>query len=238
MLFLQNAAMMNQAMDDMDEISGISLGGGRIPVAALAGAMKSGSVYNNIRISNSTVGVFSTGDLARIDAVITLTKDTDVEAIGETLKNLTQTIIDTRDIDHNAKRELVELIQSLAEQVVGSQGARKPSVIMTLVRGIEERAKKLEETMSGKRGDDLMHAALNWNFPFAPSDYRHSETTYVSSASNPVLVRRIYDPLRIGPNGFAHADALWEWVKTNIQLPKSLITEIENERNSIKSEAR
>jgi hypothetical protein len=141
MQFLQNAAMMNHALDEMDEISGISLGGGRIPVAALAGAMKNGSVYNNIRISNSTVGVLNTGDLARIDAVITLTKDTDVEAIGDILKSLTQTIIDARDIEQKAKKELVELIQSLAEQVVGSQGARKPSVIVTLVRGIEERAK-------------------------------------------------------------------------------------------------
>ncbi len=72
MQFLQNAAMMNQAMDDMDSISGISTGG-RIPVTALANAMQKRHVYNNIRISNSTVGVLNTGDLAKIDAVITLT---------------------------------------------------------------------------------------------------------------------------------------------------------------------
>ena len=141
MQFLENAAMMNQAADEMDAIAGFSTGGGRIPVAALAGAMQKGSVYNNIRISNSSVGVLNTGNLARIDAVITLTKDTDVEAIGETLRNLTQTIIDAGEIEQKAKKELVDLIQSLGEQVVGSTGERKPSVIMTLLRGIEERAK-------------------------------------------------------------------------------------------------
>jgi hypothetical protein len=78
--------------------------------------------------------------LAKIDAVITLTKDTEVEAIGDTLGDLTQVIIDA-DIERKVKKDLIELIQSLAEQVVGSQGPRKPSVIMTLLRGIEERAK-------------------------------------------------------------------------------------------------
>jgi hypothetical protein len=140
MQFLQHAAMMNQAADDMDSMVGFRTGG-RIPVVALANAMQKRHVYNNIRISHSTVGVLNTGDLARIDAVITLTKDSDVEAIGETLKNLTQAVIDARNIDEKAKKDLVELIQSLAEQVVGSQGQRKPLVIMTLLRGIEERAK-------------------------------------------------------------------------------------------------
>jgi hypothetical protein len=141
MLFLQNAAMMNQAADDLDSFAGFSTTGGRIPVGALAkAAEKKGPVYNNIRISNSTVGVLNTGDLARIDAVITLTKDTDVEAIGQTLMKLTQAIIDAKEIEQKAKRELVELIQSLAEQVVGSQRQRKPSVIMTLLHGIEQRA--------------------------------------------------------------------------------------------------
>jgi len=96
---------------------------------------------------------------------------------------------------------------------------------------------KLEETMSGKHGDALLHAALNWNFPFAPSGYEHSPTTYTSSSENPVLVRRLYDPLEAGPKHFAHADVLWQWVKGNIQPPKSLITEIEDERSKIKAKS-
>src|SRR5262249_20748868 len=82
-----------------------------------------------------------TGDLARIDAVITLTKDTDVEAVGKLLTAFTQAVIDAKDVDKNAKKELIELVQALAEQVVGSQGTRKPSVIMTIVRALEEGAK-------------------------------------------------------------------------------------------------
>jgi len=141
MQFLQNAAMMNQAADDMDMITGLGRMGGRIPVAELAKAMQKGSVQNNIRITNSTVGVINTGDLARIDAVITLTKDTDVEQVGTAIKAVMEATINAQDIEVATKKEIVELVQSLAEQIVGSQGSRKPSVIMTLVRAIEERAK-------------------------------------------------------------------------------------------------
>jgi hypothetical protein len=142
MQFLQNAAMMNQALDDMDEISGIASGGGRIPVAEMAKAMqKKAPVYNNIRIHNSTVGVLNTGDLARIDAVITLTKDTDVEAVGDKLRALTQAVIDSAELAAESRKEIVDLLQSLSEQVIGSQSQRKPSVIFALMKAIEERAK-------------------------------------------------------------------------------------------------
>jgi hypothetical protein len=142
MQFLQNAAMMNQALDDMDEISGFASGGGRIPVAEMAKAMqKKAPVYNNIRIHNSTVGVLNTGDLARIDAVITLTKDTDVEAVGDKLRALTQAVIDSAELAAESRKEIVDLLQSLSEQVIGSQSQRKPSVIFALMKAIEERAK-------------------------------------------------------------------------------------------------
>jgi hypothetical protein len=94
----------------------------------------------------------------------------------------------------------------------------------------------LEETMSGKRGDELMRAALTWNVPFfAPDEYMQPPVSYTSSAQNPVLVRRLYDPLKAGPANFEHNDALWKWVKDNIHLPKPLVQEIESERQRIKA---
>ena len=49
--------------------------------------------------------------------------------------------------------------------------------------------------------------------------------------------RRLYDPLEAGPAHFAHNDALWKWVKDNIQLPRSLISEIESELQKIKAKS-
>jgi hypothetical protein len=135
--FLQNAAMLNLSLDEMDAVVGLPLAGGRVPVAALAQAMRGRTVLNNIHVTNSTVGVLNTGDLARIDAAITLTKNTEVESIGVQLQKLTQAIVDTSDLDEARKKEMLDLVQSLAEQVVGPQ---KPSVMKALLKSIEERA--------------------------------------------------------------------------------------------------
>lgn len=138
MQFIQNAASLNQALDEMDFATGIHTGGGRIPVDAIAKAMQKGAVYNNIAVTNSQVGLINTGDLAKIDAAITMTRDTDAELIGQHLKTLTQAVIDSGELNTASKNELTELIQSLSEQIVGN---RKRSVIMSLLRSIEERAK-------------------------------------------------------------------------------------------------
>jgi hypothetical protein len=136
--FLMNAAMLNQANDEMDRIIPLGSGGGRIPVAEIAGAFRRGSVYNNINVSNAQIGVINTGDLAKIDAAITMTAGSDADAAGRRLKDLTQAIVNANDIADENKNELVELIQALSEQIVTS---RKKSVIMSLMTAIEERAK-------------------------------------------------------------------------------------------------
>lgn len=139
------AAMANQALDDMDAVVGMRLSGERIPVKEIALAMTEKSVLNNIHITNSSVGVLNTGDLARIDAVITLTKSTDVETIGTQLKMLTQSIVDSPDLNQAQKKEMLDLVETLGEQVVGP---RKPSVIKTLLQSIEERAKGIAAIFS------------------------------------------------------------------------------------------
>jgi hypothetical protein len=84
---------------------------------------------------------------------------------------------------------------------------------------------RLEETFGGKRGKMVRHAALNWNFPFAPKGYKHTKMRYGTfSAVNPVLVRRILDPLDAGrPDQDKQADELWKWVRENIHLPREFI---------------
>lgn len=136
--FLQAAAMANQALDDMDMVTGMRTTGGRVPVAALAMAARGSdrNVYNNIKINQSTVGILNTGDLAKIDAVITLSKETDIEQIGMQLKELTQAIVDSKENSDNEKQELIDLVRSIAEQI---QSSRKKSVIISLLKGFEAR---------------------------------------------------------------------------------------------------
>jgi hypothetical protein len=137
--FIQNVAMLNHAMDEMDAAVPIGPPSARLPIGDLARAMqKTRHVYNNINVTNSKVGVINTGDLAKIDAAITMTQGTDVDQIGRDIKLLTEAVLDAQDLAADTKSEIVEMIQSISDQVVG---ARKRSVIAALLKSIEEHAK-------------------------------------------------------------------------------------------------
>jgi hypothetical protein len=142
-------AELNHIMDEMDATVGIR-SGGRYPVSALAAAMKRGTaVYNNIKIDNSTVGVVNTGILEKIDAVITISKDSDAELIGQHLKALTEAVAVSNEVQQAEKQEFLDLIQTLGEQVVGP---RKKSVVLSLMTSIEDRAKGIAAIMTVASG--------------------------------------------------------------------------------------
>jgi hypothetical protein len=93
--------------------------------------------------------------------------------------------------------------------------------------------------MDGERGKLLRRVALNWNFPFAPADYRHGRMSYEQRFVNPVTVRRFLDPLDAGTaNQDKHADDLWAWAKQNIHLPSEFKTLYEAERTNRKAKAK
>lgn len=139
--FLMNAAMMNHAMDEMDMVTGMHLGGGRIPVSALAQAISRPMTNNHIIISNSSVGVLNTGDLAKINAVITITEGSDAEELGHCIKNFAQAIVDSDEITREKKQEIGELLGTLSEQIAGK---RSKPVIGSVLKGIEDRVKSVE----------------------------------------------------------------------------------------------
>jgi hypothetical protein len=89
---------------------------------------------------------------------------------------------------------------------------------------------RLEDIMRGAKGNELQHAALNCNFSFASATYPHTAIPNRSSAQNPVLARRILDPLE-GPRTseeVANLIDLCEWVLGNIHLPRDVRGQIES----------
>jgi hypothetical protein len=97
----------------------------------------------------------------------------------------------------------------------------------------------LEKVISGERGKLLRRVLLNWNFPFAPPDFKHGRMSYGHRSVNPVLVRRFLDPLDAGtPHGDKHADDLWKWANENIYLPKDFRRTFEKARGERKAKAK
>jgi hypothetical protein len=138
--WLKSAAMMNHASESMDSMLG-GLGGPspRIPVEAIARSASMAATYNNINISNSNVGVVNTGNLARIDAAITMSKGTEAEEFGARLKDLTQAILSEADTSKELKQQLVEITQAISDQAIGSKRPSKV-VVATLFAHLKELA--------------------------------------------------------------------------------------------------
>lgn len=122
---LMSAAMMNQALDDMDAMVPIGPTSGRIPVAEIARAASQARTYNNIHVTNSNVGVINTGHLAKIDAAIEISKGTDSEEFGARLKDLMETILNDASIEEQAKKEMTEVVQAISNEVIGSKTPSK-----------------------------------------------------------------------------------------------------------------
>jgi hypothetical protein len=135
MQLLTNAMGMNQALDDMDMISGFVTPGGRMPVKELARAMQGSPTFNNITLNNSQVGVLNTGQIARIDAAITLTQGSDLDAVGRHLQAFVE-LLAKSDLDDADKAEVIDLVESMSGEIVGK---RKPATIVALMKAIAEK---------------------------------------------------------------------------------------------------
>jgi HEPN domain-containing protein len=97
----------------------------------------------------------------------------------------------------------------------------------------------LEKTINGERGKLLRRVALNWNFPFAPPDYKHGRMSYEHRMVNSVMVRRFLDPLDAGTaDQDKHADDLWAWAKENLHIPTGWRKAYEAERTNRKANAK
>jgi hypothetical protein len=132
--WLKSSAMMNHASASMDSImGGIGVQSPMIPVEAIARAASMANAYNNINISNSSVGVVNTGNLARIDAAITMSKGTEAEEFGARLKDLTQAILADTKSSAEIKQQLVEVAQAISDQAIGSK--RPSKVVVTTLFG-------------------------------------------------------------------------------------------------------
>ena len=134
--FLQNAAMINHALDEMDMVTGLHSTEGRLPVQALAHAMQKGHTLNNFTISQSQIGVLNTGSIEKIDAAITLSKGSDAELIGVEIRALTEAVIQSQELDDKEKSDIIDLTETLSEEVVGK---RKPATISAVMKEIVDR---------------------------------------------------------------------------------------------------
>lgn len=82
-------------------------------------------------------------------------------------------------------------------------------------------AMPLDNLVRVKDESDARQAALNLNTAFAPEDYPHEPMRGGYSAHNPVIIRRVLDPLESDdPRSAAEGVEIARWFLANVQVPK------------------
>ncbi len=84
-----------------------------------------------------------------------------------------------------------------------------------------------DKLIDGRNADPKRHTLLNFNFPFAPDDYPHESAHMSAGSENPVILRRIIEPLQSSNEAWA-LDGLKvaAWFAANIKVPSSVNKEI------------
>ena len=134
--FRMNAAMANHAMDQMDEMSGIS-SGGRIVLPPIP---QPPFTLNNIKLDNSVVGAINTGTVKSIDVNLTHLHNAGNDRAGDALAKLTEAILSSDMLDPKQKNEMAEQVAFLSEQAVAAAQDRKPGVIRATMDALRQAA--------------------------------------------------------------------------------------------------
>jgi hypothetical protein len=91
---------------------------------------------NNINVSKSTIGAINTGTVQHLDASITLLERRGESQIAAAVKELTQAIVDSNEIDASAKNEIAEQLVFLIAQVGAKSEERSIGIARSVLAGI------------------------------------------------------------------------------------------------------
>jgi hypothetical protein len=94
--------------------------------------------FNNINVDRSTIGAINTGFVSNLDTSITVMQDLGQQELALNIKELTQAILDSKDINASIKDEINELLQFLVAQATFPPENRLVGVAKNIVGRIRE----------------------------------------------------------------------------------------------------
>lgn len=94
-------------------------------------------VYNTINVDNSVIGSINTGRVKQIEVAMNHIKNLGNDRLAETLKELTEKIIHTNELDIKAKNELIEQISFISSQATLPQNQQQSGIIKAIIKSFK-----------------------------------------------------------------------------------------------------
>ena len=136
--FSQLASLANQAIDDIENIMGLS-SGGRLHIPSLPPTINTGqTTYNNIRVDNSVVGAINTGNIKKLDIMMNAIRGENNPELADALQKLTQAILDTPDLEPSDKDSVLEYLSFLSKEALTQETERQFTIGMAAISTLEK----------------------------------------------------------------------------------------------------
>ncbi len=92
--------------------------------------------FNNINVDRSTIGTINTGFISNLDTSITLMQSSGEDKLADAVKELTQAIYDSKEVNDDLKNEIYEQLQFLIAQATAEPENRSIGVAKGILTGI------------------------------------------------------------------------------------------------------
>ena len=134
------AAPANQAVDDMENIAGLRPGslGGRLPIPKPTTINAGQTTYNNIHVDNSVVGAINTGNIKKLDILLSAMRSNNNQELAHVLEALTHVILDTPDLRLSDKDSALEWLSFLSNQSLTQETERQSTIGKTAISTLEK----------------------------------------------------------------------------------------------------
>lgn len=91
---------------------------------------------HNINVSGSTIGAINTGTIQNLDGSITLMQSRGEGDLAAAIKELTEAIIRSNEVNESAKNEIVEQLEFLVAQATSEKQKRSIGLVKSALAGI------------------------------------------------------------------------------------------------------
>jgi len=136
-IYLQQSgliSMLNMVRDDLTLSTGIPHSRVELPRPPFIG---DALTLNNINVSGSNIAAINTGTIRNLDASITIMDSQGKSDLAQAVKELTQAIIDSNEIDESIKSDIAQQLEFLTSQATAKAESRSLGVIKSTLVGLK-----------------------------------------------------------------------------------------------------
>ncbi len=135
MLSIMMASQMNSLQERISAGTGGLIPPRRIVIPPLPSSGDN-VTFNNINVDRSTIGAINTGTLKHLEVGISVMQGRGDKELAAAIKELTQAIYDSKEVDDSSKNDILDQLQFIIAQATAEPENRSTGLVKGMLAGI------------------------------------------------------------------------------------------------------